>query len=246
MPTAQVRPRSLKPCRNGALKPYPASARTQPKRTPAARTRSISTSAISSLVIYFRRSSGTAARSSRAASLTQLSGRNSLSPTMIGTSPDARVSDTSVWQLAFLPSAEVYCGATPTECSPFLGSAVSSMISQASSRPTILSASASSTLSTGAASHGPLAIKSCRHRLDALAVTRADQSPHIGRAHLCSRLVPQRTHKRREPAFQIGLPVLIHRRPLLGRPLMNHANRNLGILKIHQRLKICQSSARVR
>jgi len=32
-----------------------------------------------------------------------------------GTSPDASVVATSVWQLAFLPSAEAYCGATPTE-----------------------------------------------------------------------------------------------------------------------------------
>ena len=54
-------------------------------------------------------------RSRRAGSLVQLSGRNSRSPTMTGTSPDARVSHTSVWQFAFLPSAEAYCGATPTE-----------------------------------------------------------------------------------------------------------------------------------
>jgi hypothetical protein len=48
---------------------------------------------------------------------------------MTGTSPDASVSDTSVWQLAFLPSADAYCGATPTEWLPFLGKAVSSTIS---------------------------------------------------------------------------------------------------------------------
>jgi hypothetical protein len=34
---------------------------------------------------------------------------------------------TSVWQLAFLPSAEAYCEATPTECLPFFGTAVSSI-----------------------------------------------------------------------------------------------------------------------
>ena len=33
-----------------------------------------------------------------------------------GTSPPASVSDTRVWQLAVLPSAEAYCAATPTEC----------------------------------------------------------------------------------------------------------------------------------
>src|SRR6202035_5368650 len=43
-----------------------------------------------------------------------------------GTSSRASVSDTTVWQLAVLPSAEAYCGATPTECDPFFASAVSS------------------------------------------------------------------------------------------------------------------------
>ena len=38
--------------------------------------------------------------------------------TITGTSPRASVSDTRVWQLAFLPSAEAYCEATPTECLP--------------------------------------------------------------------------------------------------------------------------------
>lgn len=38
-----------------------------------------------------------------------------------GTSSRASVSDTSVWQLAFLPSAEAYCEATPTERLSFFG-----------------------------------------------------------------------------------------------------------------------------
>jgi transposase len=42
---------------------------------------------------------------------------------------------TGVWQLAVLPSAEAYCGATPTECVPFLGIAVSSITSTASLPP---------------------------------------------------------------------------------------------------------------
>jgi len=42
-------------------------------------------------------------------------GRDRRKPTMTGTSPDASVVDTSVRQLAFLPSAEAYCGATPKE-----------------------------------------------------------------------------------------------------------------------------------
>src|ERR1700682_355231 len=73
-------------------------------------------------------------------SLVQLSGRNSRRAIMTGTSSRASVSDTRVWQFEVLPSAEAYCGATPTECVPFLGSAVSSITSTASLPPTSLSA----------------------------------------------------------------------------------------------------------
>jgi hypothetical protein len=51
----------------------------------------------------------------RSGSEVQLSGRNKRRPTITGTSPDASVTETSVWQLAFLPSDDAYCGATPTE-----------------------------------------------------------------------------------------------------------------------------------
>src|SRR5208337_1419387 len=71
--------------------------------------------------------------------LVQLSGRNNRSASMTGTSPRASVSDTNVWQLEVFPSAEAYCGATPTECVPFLGIAVSSITSTASLPPTSLS-----------------------------------------------------------------------------------------------------------
>src|SRR5450756_1763996 len=62
MPTAQVSLRAVSPWRNGALSPYPASANTQPKRTPAAMTRSISARAISGFVRAVRYSAGTPAR----------------------------------------------------------------------------------------------------------------------------------------------------------------------------------------
>src|SRR4051794_18069282 len=84
-------------------------------------TRSISARAISGFVRAARYSTGTPARFSRARSLVQLSGRNNRNANMTGTSLRASVSDTSVWQLAVLPSAEAYCAATPTECVPFLG-----------------------------------------------------------------------------------------------------------------------------
>src|SRR6266567_365172 len=92
-------------------------ASTQPKRTPAAMTRSISARAIFGFVRATRCSAGTPARAKRSGSLTQLSGRKSRNATVTGTSPRASVSDTNVWQLAFLPKADAYCEATPTECS---------------------------------------------------------------------------------------------------------------------------------
>src|SRR5262249_4330184 len=64
-----------------------------------------------------------------------------------------------VWQFAVLPSADAYCGATPTECVPFLGIAVSSITSTASLPPTSLSAWTSSSVSTGVASQTPAAMK---------------------------------------------------------------------------------------
>ena len=49
IPTAQASPRSVSPCRNGALRPYPVSASTHPKRMLAAIARSILAKAISGL-----------------------------------------------------------------------------------------------------------------------------------------------------------------------------------------------------
>lgn len=84
----------------------------------------------------WRKLSGTPALIIRASSLVPLSARISRRLSMSGTSPDASVTDTSVWQLAFLPNAEAYWGATPTDALPFFGNAVSLMISQALSPPT--------------------------------------------------------------------------------------------------------------
>src|SRR5262249_24898529 len=108
----------------------------QPKRTPAAMARSISARAISGFVRAVRHSAGTPARSNRDRLLVQLSGRNNRNASMTGTSPRASVSDTRVWQLAVLPSAEAYCAATTTECLPCLGIAVSSITSTALLPPT--------------------------------------------------------------------------------------------------------------
>ncbi len=94
MPTAQASPRSVRPCRNGALSPYPASASTHPKRTLAAIARSISAKAISGLDRGVRCSTGTRARFKRDTSLVQLSGRKRRNATITGTSPRAKASKT--------------------------------------------------------------------------------------------------------------------------------------------------------
>jgi hypothetical protein len=108
MPTAQASPRSVSPCRNGALSPYPASASTHPKRTLATIARSISAKAISGLDRAVRCSTGTRARFRRDRLLVQLSGRKRRNATITGTSPRASVKDTSVWQFAVLPRADAY------------------------------------------------------------------------------------------------------------------------------------------
>src|SRR6476469_9820147 len=66
-------------------------------------TRSISAKAISGLVRAARCSTGTPARFKRTGLLVQLSGTKRRNATMTGTSPRASVSDTNVWQLAVLP-----------------------------------------------------------------------------------------------------------------------------------------------
>src|SRR6516225_7126169 len=190
--------------------------------------RSISARAISGFVRAVRHSAGTPARSNRDRLLVQLSGRNNRNASTTGTSPRASVSDTRVWQFAVLPSADAYCGATPTECVPFLGIAVSSITSTASLPPTSLSAWTRSSVSTGVASQDPgrnevMQLIACaerkplRHRLNALAVARTDQSRHVERAHLSPCFVTQPIHKRLEPTSELVSPI---RRPANhGRPL---------------------------
>ncbi len=159
----------------------------------------------------------------RASSLVQLSGRNSRKPRMIGTSLDASVTDTSVWQFAFLPSADAYCGATPTDAVPFYGKAVSSMISHALSPPTSASAlfpkcrlqrcAASKTRANEVMQ--PIIVNFARprrHRLDILAISRPDQTRNIGRAHPLPSLVTKSLQIRLQPTLQINPPITIHRR----------------------------------
>lgn len=100
------------------------------------------------------------------------------------------VTETIVWQFAFLPSNVAYCSATPTEALPFLGRALSSMISQA--LPPGLPGS------TGHFQRGAVpqtchvemmqpvignGMKPYRHGLNALAIARTDQTGNMSRTH---------------------------------------------------------------
>src|SRR4029077_17007153 len=122
----------------------------------------------------------TPARFNRARSRVQLSGRKRRNATITGTSSRASVSDTSVWQLAFLPSAEAYCQATPTECLPFFGPAVSSITNTASLPPTSLSAWTSSSFSNGAA-------RRQQRKNGAIDHSRQVQAPPPSAEHSCDR-----------------------------------------------------------
>src|SRR5438874_1760161 len=188
--------------------------------------RSISARAISGFVRAVRYSAGTPARSNRARLLVQLSGRNSRNASMTGTSPRASVSDTRVWQLAVLPSPEAYCAATPTECVPFFGIAVASITSTASLPPTSqLGFHRRRIPDPGGNEVVQLIIfterKPPRHRLNALAIARADQPRYIERTHLPPRLVTQSIQKRLEPTPKLVFP--IRRSANHGRPLQKPA-----------------------
>ena len=115
--------------------------------------------AMSGFVRYAWKGSGTLACFIRTVSLVQLSGRDRRKPNMTGTSPEAKVTKTSIWQFAFLPSTVAYWGATPTEALPFLGRAVSSMISQPLSPPTNSSACRHNVTSSGPLSQIPAPMK---------------------------------------------------------------------------------------
>jgi hypothetical protein len=106
--------------------------------------------------------SGTPVRWQASASATQPSGRNSRRPMHTGTSWRARVSETSAWQFARLPSWPQYCRCPPTDCLPCFTSAVSSITSTASAPPTRRSACRTSSASSGAVGHGEVEMKWCR------------------------------------------------------------------------------------
>src|ERR687883_595998 len=151
-----------------------------PNRRPAARSRSSWAGAISPLLRGTTSASGTPAAAQRAGSPVHLSGRNRRSPTGTGTSRPASVSETSAWQLAFLPSWPQYCRSTPTESVPFFGSAVSSTTSAASGPPPpqrrVVPGRAGDEVLQLVVPRQP---EAGRHGLQALALARAEQAAQV-------------------------------------------------------------------
>ncbi len=148
----------------------------------------------------------------------QVSGRKSRSPTVTGTSREARVTETSDWRLYVLPSAEANCGATPTECCPFFGSAVSSMTRKPARSPTRRSAYfQKGRLERSVVPH-PCRdemiklivadlISARGHRLNALAVTWPDQTGNVERTHPTPRRMRKPRQKGLKPPLQIVSPL---------------------------------------
>src|SRR3974390_1063240 len=150
--------------------------------------RSISARAISGFVRAVRYLTGTPARSNHLRSFVQFSGRKRRNATITGTSPRASVSDTSVWQLAVLPKAEAYCGATPTECWPFFGTAAEPVCLNKQFR---LQRRCVPDARRDKMVHLIIIArrKTPRHRLNALAIAGTYQARHIKWTHLPPRFV---------------------------------------------------------
>src|SRR3954452_4139126 len=234
MPTAKRSCRSARPARNSAALPYSASASTCPNRAPDASTRSISSSAIRHFGRYAT-VSGTPAAARRPASAHQSSGRNSRRPTPTGTSALARVSETSDWQFARLPSWPQYWRLTPTEWRPCLASAVSSTTSTASGPPARQPVGGPHQLVLqGLRRPGrggdevvqllEVARRHARgHRLAALPFARQQQALEVEGRPAPLLLAPEPRQERLEPTFQLVLPA--SRRWPVHRPLRREPSR---------------------
>ena len=83
----------------------------------------------------------------------------------------------------------------------------------------------------------------CRHRLNALAVARADQSRYIGRGHPPTRFMPKRIEELLKPALEILVLIRVHGRSSSKSTPYESRNSYLGDPKNAAQLKICQSSA---
>jgi hypothetical protein len=71
---------------------------------------------------------------------------------------------TTDWQLAVLPSAPQYCGATPTEALPFLGNSLGSRLQTSSGSLSIFAHNSQCRFRIHGSSHGESFMNRCRLR----------------------------------------------------------------------------------
>lgn len=127
MPRAYGSVRRCKTRRRMVTSPYPASATTAVRVSPAARTCRSSCAAKR----HFSRNTvwaGIRAARRRAGSALHSRGRYRAAPTSHARTPVHNTAVTATWQLPIVPRVPLYWRATPTECVPFLGKPVSSRI----------------------------------------------------------------------------------------------------------------------
>lgn len=239
MPTAQNKPRSLRACRNGADRPYPASARTQPKRTSAVRSRSISSIAISGLVGSF--CGVPALRPWQAVPRHLSSSRAGTAASPPWPAPyETRASATPASGSSLICSASKRIAAPrrPSECpscaAPCRRRSGRPRPRLALHRPDVPAPALGRCIPDACADEMMQLVVADdtvaqRHRLDALALTDRDQTRHVGRAHPDPRLMSERHQERRQPPFQLHSPIRSHRRFSVNRPPMNHRSDAGGI-----------------
>jgi hypothetical protein len=149
---------------------------------------------------------------------------------MTGISPRASVSDTSVWQLAVLPKHTA--GHPPN--GPLL---IASSIKHGIVPPTIYRLTQFCLYRRRIPDPGGNEVvqliifakrKPLRHRLNALAIARADQPRYVKRAHLAPRFMTQPIQKRLEPTSKLFSPIRCfanHGRPLQ-KPTTHESQKN--------------------
>jgi len=171
---------------------------------------------------------------------------------MTGTSPDASVVDTSVWQLACPGILRSHANRTTpllgqgrivddqpgtVTANLFIGFSRKRrlerfFIPHAASNEMMQTVIADTTIASG-------------HRLDALAIPRADQSRNISRTHPPARFVPRGPYKRGQPRIQFATPIRSHRQPPEKLALYESPESLIGNPKNKTINKISQSSVRV-
>jgi hypothetical protein len=88
--------------------------------------------------------------------------------------------------------------------------------------------------------------KPFRHRLNALAIARTDQTRHVERTHLSPHLMAQASQKRLESTLKLVSPIqrsVSHGRLSKSRPLMSHRKTDLKIPCLQESAKVVPANS---